>query len=214
MNKITFNTGRAVSREGQVITAVEHSDATVLFHDHSLSRAGRILTAFQRAKGQTLREFVMRHYDAGDYVPDTHALRLVRAVMPAGQHEYLPEDQRADREELLGERFEHDGMPIQYSGEPYKDAPVHFIVNYHVIGQPSIQYTDLVVDSDSPGHAMATVISDKANKGARVAVVFIEPTYRRHMVDYDRINDRLRAGPGWFVDADGSLNPATFQPHR
>ena len=214
MNKITFNTGRAMSREGQVITAVEHSDGTVLFHDHSLSRAGRILTAFRRVEGQTLREFTMRHYDAGDYVPDTHALRLVRATIPVGQHEYFPEDSRVDRDELIGERFEHDGTRIEYSGQPYRDAPVHFIINYHVVGQPSVQYTDLVVHSEGPIHAMATVIADKAKKGARVAVVFIEPTYRRHMTDYAPINDRLRAGAGWYIDADGGLNPATFQPHR
>jgi hypothetical protein len=44
--------------------------------------------------------------------------------------------------------------------------------------------------------------------------VFIEPTYRRQMNDYDPIADAMRAGPGWFVGPEGELNAATFQPHR
>ena len=72
----------------------------------------------------------------------------------------------------------------------------------------------LVVDCIGPTYAMATVLKDKAKQGANVAVIFIEPTYRRHMVDYDPINDPMRAGPGWFVGPEGELNRATFQPHR
>lgn len=214
MNKITFNTGRPMTREGQVITALEQNDGTVLFHDHSQKRAGRILTAFVRSKGQTLREFVLRHYDDGHFVPDTHALRLVRATVPLGQHEFNSADERAHRDELMGERFEHDGTPIKFNSEPYVHDDVHFIVNYHVVGQPSHQYTDLVVDCIDPIHAMAAVIADKAKQGASVAVVFIEPTYRRQMNNYDPINDAMRAGPGWFVNAEGELSQATFQPHR
>lgn len=213
-NKITFNTGRPMSKEGQVITVAEQTDGTVLFHDHSQKRAGRVLTTFVRAHGITLREFVMKHYDDGNYVPDTHALKLVRQTVPVGQFEFTSSDERAHREELMGERFEHDGRPIRFNDEPYVHDDVHYIVNYHVVGQPSYQYTDLVVDCISPVHAMATVLKDKAKQGANVAVIFIEPTYRRHMVDYDPINDAMRAGPGWFVGPEGGLNQATFQPHR
>lgn len=213
-NKITFNTGRPMTREGQVITVAEQTDGTVLFHDHSQKRAGRVLAHFDRNAGATLREFVMKHYDGGDYVPDTKALKLVRQTVPVGQFEFIPSDERASREELIGERFEHDGTPIRFNGEPYVHDAVHYVVNYHVVGQPSYQYTDLVVDCESPIHAMGTVIRDKAKQGANVAVIFIEPTYRRHMLNYDPKNDAMRAGPGWYVGPDGTLKAATFQPHR
>jgi hypothetical protein len=214
MNKITFNTGRAMSREGQIVTVAEHGDGTVLFHDHTLKRAGRILATFDRRAGMTLREFTMRHYDDGGYVPDANALKLVRQTVPVGQFEFISSDERASREELSGERFEHDGTPIKFDGEPFVHGAVHYIVNYHVVGQPSYQYTDLVVDSDSPLHAMMTVVLDKKKQGANVQVIFIEPTYRRDMTDYSPVADALRAGPGWFVGPEGDLNPATFQPHR
>ena len=213
-NKITFNTGRPMTREGQIITVAEQNDGTVLFHDHSQKRAGRVLTCFQRAKGVTLREFVMKHYDDGDYVPDTHALKLVRQTVPVGQFEYISDDERASRDELVGERFEHDGTPIRFNEQPLVFGDVHYIVNYHVVGQPSNQYTDLVIDCESPTAAMGTVIRDKAKQGANVAVIFIEPTYRRHMLNYDPVNDAMRAGPGWFVGPEGELKVATFQPHR
>ena len=214
MNKITFNTGRPVTPEGQVITAAEHNDGTVLFHDHSGERGGRITGTFDRSAGITLREFVVKHYEAGDYVPDAKALKLVRAVVPFGQHEFMPDDERAHREELIGEQFEHDGRPILFRGDRYTHARVNFIVNYHVVGRPSIQYTDLIIECESPIHAMATVIREKGKQGARVQAIFIEPTYRLHMNGYDPVADDLRAGPGWSVDSEGLLSAATFQPHR
>ena len=161
-----------------------------------------------------LRLWPIEHGLPRNYVPDTHALKLVRQTVPVGQFEYTSSDERAHREELIGERFEHDGTPIRFNEQPYVADDVHFIVNYHVVGQPAHQYTDLVIDCESPIHAMVTVLKDKAKQGARVQVIFIEPTYRRHMNGYDPVNDGLRAGPGWFVGPEGDLNPATFQPHR
>lgn len=214
MNKLTFNTGQPVTKEGQVITIQEHTDGTVLFHDHSSKVAGRITPTYHRAEGSTLREFVMKHYRKGNYMPSAAAEKLVRSTIAFSEHEFVPEDERSPKADLVGEQFEHDGRPIRFSDEPFVDGPVHYIVNYHVVGKPSIQYTDLVVDCQSPVHAMATVIRDKARQGARIQVIFIEPTYRRNMLGYNPVNDHMRAGAGWAVDAEHELSPATFQPHR
>lgn len=77
--RITFNTGRTYTPEGQIIIA-EHEGSAVLFRDVSRCVSGRIdlIEGFDPVSFSTrdLKEFVMAQYDAGAYTPDMRADQL------------------------------------------------------------------------------------------------------------------------------------------
>lgn len=80
MSKITFNTGRLYTAEGQVITAELHDDR-VLFKDHSRLICGEVVEPYPRPL-TSLDHFVrwvMHRYDSNQYRMSVDAIGLDRA---------------------------------------------------------------------------------------------------------------------------------------
>jgi len=77
--KITFNTNRLYTTEGQVITA-EYDDMTesAKFNDHSRMIAGYIEYIPMPRSAYDLQELIMHAYDANQYVDDSTSRKLER----------------------------------------------------------------------------------------------------------------------------------------
>ena len=77
--RITFNTWRDYSNEGQIITASFNENTTeVLFHDHTRGVAGVFPAPYTPDDGYDFRAMVIDVYDRGRYEESGNARQLVQ----------------------------------------------------------------------------------------------------------------------------------------
>lgn len=83
--KITFNTGRKYTAEGQVITAeYDEEQGVIHFNDHSRMVTGAVQSPTSPKSIYDLARRVMEAYDVHEYrySPESNLLRRCEAVLP------------------------------------------------------------------------------------------------------------------------------------
>lgn len=82
---ISWNTGRKYTNDGQIIHARRNSDGTIVFADLSRGIDGEIQGSAMTTATATETEFkafVLKHYDAGDYVTNQNSYAYYNQCKP------------------------------------------------------------------------------------------------------------------------------------